>query len=223
MYRKFRKTFRKTFKRYVKRPVRSFKRKYRKYKSAPFRPLVVRRFFKGNLVLSSTERGGAFQFALNDIPGASEFPPLFDMYKLVKVTMKLSPNCQAAEVGTPATGANITKAGGTFYWYKDYDDAGAPASITEVEQLPGRRQFLVTDGKVHSMSLYPAFSKAVFASATSTGYGPGRGWLDLTYPGVPHYGIKWYWAPFIPDAISNYPVCILNFETTYTFAFKGPR
>lgn len=224
MYGRFRKFFKKSFRRRgAIRRKRSFKRKYRKYKKAVFRPLVVKRYIKGTIALTSTSGGGAFVFRLADLPGYTEFVSMFDVYKIIKATVTLSPNCQPAEVGVPATGSNIVKAGGTFYWYKDFDDNGIPSGVTEVQQLPGRRQFLVTDQKVHKMTVYPAFSKQVFSSATSTGYGPGRGWLDLTYSDVPHYGIKWWWQPIFTDPINNYPVCVMNYETSITLALKDPR
>lgn len=224
MYRKFRKFFRKSFRRSgAFRRKRSFKRKYRKYKLAAHKPLVVKRFIRTSIQLSTTPGGGNFTFALNDLPNASEFIAMFDAYKIIKATVALRPNVQPAEVGTSFSGSATAKAGGEIYWYKDYDDAGSPSNMNEVEQIPSRRNFSIIDQKTHKMTIYPCYSKSVFQSATSTGYGPGRGWLDLTYPNVPHYGIKWWWQPYFPDSITPTPVCVVYVDYSITCALKGPR
>lgn len=224
MYRKFKKFFRKSYRKYgTSRRKRSFKRKYRKYKSAATRPLVVKRFIKTNIALSTSPGGGVFQFTLNDLPNASEFIAMFDAYKIIKATVTLRPNVQPAVVGLPFSGSDTPKAGGEFYWYKDYDDAGNPTSIAEVNQVPDRKVFSIVDQKTHKMTIYPCYSKSVFSSVTATGYGPGRGWLDLTYPSVPHYGIKWWWQPHFPDSITPLPVCVVFVDYSITCALKGPR
>lgn len=207
-----------------RRKTRYRPKSYRKFKKSrsTTRAFISKRFVKGSFNLQTATSTGTFAFTLNAVPNYTEFTNLFDKYRIVKATINFRSNSQPQACGLTAAGTTTGYGGGTFYYVTDYDDADA-ITLNDIEQYPGRRSFLIGDQKAHTITCYPAFAKQIYQSAIATGYGPGRGYVDCTYPNIPHFGVKWFWQPYAIDPVTPQPVAVLNWDITYVLAFKDQR
>lgn len=121
------------------------------------------------------------QFVLNDVPNVGEFTSLYDQYRILAVKVKLIPRASEADVSQqlPNIGSVI-----------DYDDQTALTAINDYTQY---QNFKMTRGnKIHSRYIKPRIAAEVFGGGVTTGFMPTKGWLDVAYPAVPHYGMKIY-------------------------------
>lgn len=119
------------------------------------------------------------------MPSTNEFTTLFDTYMIDKV-----------EVTALFSFSNATGAAGSGAFQcpyiihaVDYDDSNA-TNAAALLQYPDTKwtQMLGTPQKLRTIR--PKQSVMVYNTATSTAYGPKRGWLDCVNNAVPHYGFK---------------------------------
>lgn len=123
----------------TRRTVRRRPRKYtRKYKPRPRKMGVKQpvhyfsRFVdKGTITEdgTGTETFGSLSFALNDVPGYTEFTGMFDQYKICAVKVMIIPMYNVAQ-GTVSTNLNYYR----FISAIDYNDSTAPTSLNDLRQ-----------------------------------------------------------------------------------------
>jgi len=166
-------------------------------------------FSSASLAVTNVNQFGAMQFRLNMLPDYTEFTALFDQYRIDKIAVVFMPRGNSSEVGSNNNNCKI-------FTVLDYDDDSAPASIDALCEYDNLRTG--TYSKDHSRSLVPRFSDAIYNSAIATAYGPKTGWLDCSYPAVPHYGLKY--ACQATAAASN---VIFDIKYTYYVSFKAVR
>lgn len=170
----------------------------------------VRSQYYSGAVTSSTvmDTFGGVYFRLVDVPNSSEFTTLFDQYRIDKVKIRFMPRANSSEVGTNQGMIKLFTA-------VDYDDITTPTSIAELLQYQNCK--VVPSTAITTRVLKPAFASQVYQSATSTGYGARRGWLDCDNNAVQHFGIKW--------GLQQLPAGTQTFDlhVQYHLSFKGVR
>lgn len=174
-----------------------------------------RRFAYKSTITADVSRTakGALTFAIQDVPGLSDFTSLFDYYMLtgvkVRFTTLLDPNSQAA---------------GNSYFPKIYtavdnDDDTAPLSSDDLRQRSNCKIRWLGPNRSYDIFLRPKYLKNVYISGVSTGYEIGKQtWLDLSNTNIPHYGLKYVIENLNPDLGQQVQV-----EVTYYISMRGTR
>jgi len=129
---------------------------------------------------------GAFQFALSDLPGYTDFN-IYDQYRIKRIDVMFVPtmtvntsyyNAADVEHGLPV-----------IHTCSDYDDAVVP-TLSEVLQHAS----CVTHGPFNKMitsTITPRVSTALYQGAF-TGYGQLQDqWINTGSSGVQHFGLKY--------------------------------
>lgn len=152
-------------------------------------------------------------FRLDDVSAFSEFVALYDQYKIlnVKVYFDYSPDVG----GAPGSAAAYPK-----LWVKrDYDDAATP-TLLQLAQSNQTKCLRFNDGRTTRMiSLRPAVRNEVYRSSTTTAYTQQHGaWLDMTYPDVPHHGLK-----LVAQGLPGTNLGAFTIRIKYTLLFKNVR
>lgn len=143
----------------------------------------------GVISTTSTVAGtAAYTFALADLPNSSEISSLFDQYRILQVTVSITPTIPDSSV--------------PIYTAIDYDDNNVPTGITSILEYETMQQS--TGNIVTQRTLNPKTLSQLYNGIASTGYATnGPTWIDSSSPFIPHYGFK----VFIP----------LTTGPTYTF------
>lgn len=173
--------------------------------------------FNSNQVATGSDtipgNGGGFFFKLSDLYNYNEFTALFDQYMIVGIkyrfVMKINP-----DFNTTSTYKGIYP---VLKWVHDHDDSSAPSSANDLVQYPQMREFNFSTDKncTRWMYLKPAIANEVFGTALATAYQPKwRQWCDNAYPGIQHYGLKWYYDNLFAGQS-------LTLECKYVLKFKG--
>lgn len=174
----------------------------------------VRNFDSGTIsgnALYAPYLSGA-SFSLSQVPNASEFTSLFDMYKLTYVILKfyltIDPSAQTA---TTATFPRIWLAA-------DYDDATAPSTLDDLRQHARVRDTVLTPNRPVIFKVRPAIASTIYQTGVSSTYGPRwNAWIDCQNSSTPWYGLKWGLDDFTN---TNYR---LKIEGKMYFACKDVR
>lgn len=152
----------------------------------------------------------SMSFNMAQCLNATDFTNIADQYKLVRSKVRLHNNYVNTAVGT-----NGVQPWVEFFY--DYDDNTIPSLALLRERMSTKTKYFSATKPVINMSLTPRFAKEVFQSGLTTGYGPGRGWLDCGNPGITHYGIK--------GVIHNVPLvgsgALMDFDVQHTVMLKG--
>lgn len=194
-----------------RRRIRSYRRygrnKYRRRINARSGLIIRRTFVVGGISpQTNNPQSLAWSFKLSDMPGYAQYCNLYDTYKLAAVKLTFWPNNQV----------NISNAIQPRIVYAiDYDDSNTGQSEpTLLSYANSRIRNLV--GPPFSVYFKPRFARSTYQSTTSTGYTPGRGYIDTNDASVPHYGFK----AVIPAADSIYRTLIY---ATFYVKFRSPR
>jgi len=155
-------------------------------------------------------------FSLNDIDVTGErtlWAQLYDCYKINMIKIEWIPRANFMPMNSAQDVNNFL-----FWTCIDYDDSTVPGSLQEVINYRNARKTM--GYRRHKRIFRPTYSVPKYATATTSGYGPGRGWIDCASGGVVHYGLK-YGAQSggTPGGSSDYYDVI----TTYYVAFKYRR
>lgn len=160
------------------------------------------------------------QFQLNLTPSSTEFTNLYDQYRIkgVKRTFIYS---QTGADTTGAIGPYGPAGAPMLYMVRDYDDAATPSAVSEFLQRPYCTIRRLTG--ITKTFIRPKMAGSVYNGGT-TAYGPKSGWIDVGYPDVPHYAIKWI---VIPQGGSTTALGTiygtLRVIDRYYLQFKNPR
>jgi len=137
----------------------------------------------------TSDTGFAFSFQLSDTPSFSELTNLFDSYKITLVEVIWENTSVTANV------SGDTSVYPTLLAYPDYDDATAPSTYNQVEQIQRaeRLQFSATKNQF-KRSIVPRLAVAaqVTGGTTNNAINMLPQWLDCAWAAVNHYGVKFW-------------------------------
>lgn len=189
---------------YKKRTTRRTRRRFNITRKAYIRRnakvnhLSTKRFIVGKYGANGSDTLSSLSvsqtFALNDLPGHTEFQALFDQYQIKGVQYRFRIQ-RDPSVNSSTAVANQ----GIFprvYWAHDHDDSGSSFTLADIVQYPRMREISFTANRdcTRWMYLKPAVAAQMFGTVY-TGYSAKwRQWLDCAYPGTPHYGLKFHFA-----------------------------
>lgn len=211
-YRKYYRRSRKSYKRF-KRNVYHFKRSYSTAVEI------------GASAGFANFYGGVATIAFNQLPNYTEFTNLYDEYRINCICFKFAPliratnvtfadsNIGAAQKYTSNLGWYTPK----FHWVRDYDDAGAPTAVTQLQeyQTYHTRDFT----RPIKVKCWPAVSVPVYKTGIAFGYGSKfKQWIDCAHPDVPYYCLK-----FGVDNINLNQRMFYSIEATFYFSCKDVR
>lgn len=131
-------------------------------------------------------------FSLSQVTQYTELTNLYDQYKIMAVVVKVHLLNNPDSIYAPGVdGAVGPFKNPTFYpklwYYRDYDDATAPADATVLKQIGKAKCFALRPNKVYSFKVKPAILNLLSGTATSPIW-PKR--LDCSNATQTHYGMK---------------------------------
>lgn len=160
---------------------------------------------------ASAETDRAYAFALNDLPGYTEFTSLYDAYRIDRVECNIF-------VDTNAAGLYPNQGSPSYYFTAvDYDDANA---VTQnYIQQKDNCEIVPIRKPVHKVLLEPRIAMAAYGGAAFTSYVEAKAgqWVDSASPGVPHYGLKLCF----PIAAATGSIQTFSIFCRYFLSFKG--
>lgn len=155
-----------------------------------------------NPVSSLYEYFGNLVFSIKNLPDYTDFTALFDAYQIdwVKVVLRAAQNTVDASqqvygpTGTPGQVNSIP----LLTYAIDRDDPVLPTSSDQLLQYQNCRVRRVLGNT--TIKLIPGFKDQVPAGGPTSVVvqNPRKGWIDMTNPDVPHYGVKFCWSQLFP-------------------------
>jgi hypothetical protein len=170
--------------------------------TAPYK--FSRSFEIGTLPKSALDQGYAWPFALNMVPGSTEFTNLFDKYRLTSIDLTFSYWREGNDSGLiwPA-----------MYLFMDDDDAAIPTTKVSVqERMSVQRVSFSPTRQTISVKITPRWIQS--RAGTSTNIAPVNSWIDMSTPGVQHYGVK-AWVDYYTNRAAGSAIGangVLHFE-----------
>jgi hypothetical protein len=145
---------------------------------------IERSFTLANLTATNADTTGAYSFTLDSLPGYTELTALFDQYRIRQVRIQFCPLAQ--QFGSSTTASNYP----TIYTLIDYDDASAPANISDMLQYD--TLMICPSNEPFERVLNPHATLAAYSGAfTSYAQAPTTQWFDCNSPSIQYYGLKW--------------------------------
>lgn len=149
-----------------------------------------------------------YSFNLAQIAAYSEITNLFDWYRISGVKLTFMPLQSEASIASSWAGIP------TMVYVKDFNDASAPTSQTDLMQYPGVRTMRLS--RPISIYIKPRCSQAVGGTTViAKAEGKNGQWIDTSAVDVIHYGVK-------ASILNNAPFRCLVFLKLYVEA-KNPR
>jgi len=143
---------------------------------------------------SSVPTFGAISHTFNDLPNASSWTALFDRYRFlgVKITFQ--------SVGVMTNTSPATYSVPEFATVVDFDDDTAATSMSQLQRCATFCGHRASSSIVRHY--LPRATRPVYISGVSTGYQEAdpMSWMDLAYPSIPFYGVKWGMTEASPTA-----------------------
>lgn len=181
---------------------RQYKRRYKRKNKIYKRPSLIHTFsrkYSGAIETISVStadvyKGVGMSFKLSNVPNATDFTNLFDLYKINWVKLTL----------TFAGGVNWVQ--DTYYsnfppqllYCYDIDDVNPPASsITgwnEMQEVQASKMITVGHkGKsIYTFKIYPKTLTEIYNNGITTAYKSEKaGWVDCANDGVNYFGFKY--------------------------------
>lgn len=158
------------------------------------------------------------------VPNVSEFVALFDRFKIDKVTVRIVPSINFSQSQTTAVGTAIGGGLPIVQEAKDYDDATAPTSSSDLLQRTDVK--IVRFDQERSVTVKP---RASMVSALGAGgsaaatQSPAEVWYDTTTSGqdTVMYGLK-YWSEALLTG-AGFQTGYLMVYVEYDLVFSVPR
>lgn len=163
---------------------RRYRRTYR-YNKRGQKLYLFKRFCNyGELYLSSVNPiYGAFNFSLSDLPNASEFTSLYDMYKINCVKITFYPQQTVSNSINTAYNANASS---RFFTVIDYNDSNSPTSLDELRQYQSCKITPVL--RQHKRVIY----KPKILDTNGFSISP---WMSTATPNANYLGLKYAAEP----------------------------
>lgn len=164
--------------------------------------------YLGNQIASITTLGvptpiaAAYNFNLNQLPGVGDFTALFDQYKITGAKLTYTPALSEG-VLNPTFASAATLGYSRVHSVIDYDDSSTPTSEDQLLEYGSHKS--TAPFRTHTRFIKPKMLQEIYRSSVGTAYSPRAGqFIDLSYPDVPHYGIKvWVSAPNTPSGVQG--------------------
>lgn len=172
-----------------------------------------KRGYSGGILIPSTvavTQFFAYTFSLSQVVNASEFTNLFDQFRINKIVLKYR------LVTDPANYlGNNTGIVPRLFWFHDYDDATAPASLNEMRERPKCKIRVLNPYKPIKIAFTPSVLVTGYESGVSSMYMPKfKQWIDMADSTTQHFSIK-----FAIDQFAN-NISIYNVEIEPWFYFS---
>jgi len=159
-------------------------------------------------------------FTLSDTPTYADFTNLFDLWKLNCVVARFRFDRSPPDI---AAGAATTNTVPILRWYTDDTDAIPPATVNAMAEVQNYKQRPLIPGRKIAIKIYPKYAKSMYQTAVTTGYGPGKGWVNSTDYNVPHFGLKWCLDGSAGGGIGTIRLGTVTLERTYYFSFRSTK
>lgn len=171
----------------------------------------LRQNYVGPLGQAAADQGFGVAFHLSDLPNYTEFTALFDAYRIIEVEMFWE----------------LTKNGGsnwpTLVVWPDYDDASAPSTLADAEQVQAA-------SRLHFSNAVTSFRRKVIPRVSGVVEGTGAAalsasnivspWLDCAYPQIEHFGVKFWVADYNSTSYSS---TVINFGFRLHLQMRATR
>lgn len=161
-------------------------------------------------------------FTLNAFSNTTAYQSLFDLYRIDKVTVTLTPRYTEYPLDNAAGIAN--PAGGQIHYAVDRTDADTPLNINQVVEMEGSKS--APWNKRIVVSWKPKVAMAIYNSSTGVasnyGISTSKQWMEMQYPSIPHYGLKIAVDP-VPGAGAGGLVPVWDMRTDLKLSFKWQR
>lgn len=160
--------------------------------------------------------GAVSYFKLSNVLQASDLTALYDRYKITGIKFKIIPLSNVASVN----GQGLVP---TMVYHVDYDDAVTPTSDSDVRVKAGAKE--VRLDRPRTIFIKPKIADAILGASAGTAYSVPKAapYINMSYPDVPHYGLKMYFRDVNLSASSSSINTCFRFETTYYVACKDPQ
>jgi hypothetical protein len=173
--------------------------------TAPYK--FSRSFDLGTLLRTASDQGFAWPFALNQVPASTEFTTLFDKYRITSIDLTFS---YWRTGHPPGTTDDVWPA---MYLFMDDDDSAIPTTKSEVlERMSVQRVSFSPMRQTISVKITPRWVQS--RAGTSTNIAPLNSWIDMSTPGVQHYGVK-AWVDYYNSSSGNVQIGangVMHFE-----------
>lgn len=133
---------------------------------------------------------------LNDVVNNSEFTSLYDKYFIKGYAIKIN-------YKSPTSSDLTSNPYPTIAWVQDYDDNSLPSTREQLREYANYKEtpFTSTQQTVNIYIRKPKHAQQLYDNNITSAYAPRRGYIDCTYPTVPHYGIKgWLQDVYLPNS-----------------------
>lgn len=122
-------------------------------------------------------------FRLDQIINSNDITNLCDSYKIGRVNVKVMYQQSQAPVNSAALMPN-------FSYIVDHDDNAAP-TINSLREKMGCRTTTFGMNRAISINVSPRIADTVYNNGVTSAYAVSKPlWINSTYPGAEHYGIK---------------------------------
>lgn len=125
-------------------------------------------------------------FAMNALPGVTDFTTLYDQYKVTHIQLRfhlrIEPGAQvAADASYPR-----------LFYITDHDDLTPPSSIDDIRQNSRCKVRVLQPNKEIIVNFKPSILTVMYQSALASGYTPAYNkWVGMSNTVLPYYGLKW--------------------------------
>jgi len=128
-----------------------------------------------------------WSFKLEDLPNATPLAQSYDEYRICALKYTYLPSMNTSYPGQPSP---------IIHTIIDVDDRALPTSLAEMQQYRSYKRYPST--RTWSRYFKPKFAVPVILDIgqTGTAFAMGamgrRGWLDMAYSTIRHYGLKFH-------------------------------
>lgn len=164
--------------------------------------------------------GAVGYFKLSNVLENSDLTNLYDRYKINGIKWKIIPASNFASVN----GQGLIP---SMVYHVDYDDDATPTTDASVRVKAGAKE--VRLDKPHTIFFKPKVASMIAGASivpgASTGYSVPRvaPYINCSYPGVPHYGLKMFFRNVNLMPGSGSINTQFRIETTYYLSLKDPQ
>jgi hypothetical protein len=184
----------------------------RRTELTPIYTMKIRDQNNSVITTGTSPTAGAFNIQLAaDVANAAAYETLFDQYRIIECDAVFRPKQNVTFDGV------ATAYSQPLYIVTDFDDSTALTSVAQATQYDSCIQLEAYQSCRRSfvpMCNAPTFTGGTFSAATPL---PAP-WIDLAYPSVQHYGLKW----FSPSQGASF-VPVWELEFTYVVQFRCSR
>lgn len=169
---------------------------------------------QADVAKAAADQGYQVVFLLNALPNAAEFTSLYDCYRIeeVDVTFILDLATVASTVSYPR-----------IVYAPDWNDSTPPVVENDVLSYQQAKSYQFSDvNRELTVKIRPRVAQTVYLTAVTSGYGWTSNplWLDTAYPGVPHFGLKFFISNFNTTSFGG---TNLRYYTRYKVSMANPK